>query len=241
MNINNKINIDIMETTTTKTENKMVKMFNELKAKHPDAVILFRVGDFYESYFDDAKKVSEVLGITLTKRSGEDGYYLAGFPHHALDTYLPKLIRAGLRVAICDDISEPVKLKKRGSNETTQEPQVKDADAEEIKDEEQPQEPQTDEQPTETKSTKIIYTDKEAEDYTPKNGKTFALTEMQEIIGGYVEPIRLNDGRMIIVDEDGKSKDKAVNIPATNILRRDHFTTDYIVGTAIVCDADMVD
>lgn len=230
-----------METTTTKTENKMVETFNELKAKHPDAVILFRVGDFYESYFEDAKKVSEVLGITLTKRSGEDGYYLTGFPHHALDTYLPKLIRAGLRVAICDDISEPVKLKKRGSDETTQEPQVEDADAEEIKDDEQPQEPQTDGQPTETKSARIIYTDKEAEEYTPKNGKTFALTEMQEIVGGYVEPIRLNDGRMIIVDEDGKSKNKAVNIPATNILRRDHFTTDYIVGTAIVCDADMVE
>ena len=230
-----------MGTTTTKTENKMVEKFNELKTKHPDAVVLFRAGDFYESYFDDAKKVSEVLGITLTKRSGEDGYYLAGFPHHALDTYLPKLIRAGLRVAICDDISEPIKLKKRGSDETTQEPQVEDADAEEIKDDEQPQEPQTDEQATETKSAKIIYTDKEADDYTPKNGKTFALTEMQEIIGGYIEPIRLNDGRMIIVDEEGKSKNKAVNIPATNILRRDHFTTDYIVGTAIVCDADMVE
>lgn len=230
-----------MRTTTKETENRMVEMFNELKAKHPDAVILFRVGDFYESYFDDAKKVSEVLGITLIKRSGEDGYYLTGFPHHALDTYLPKLIRAGLRVAICDDISEPVKLKKRGSNETTQEPQVEDADAEEIKDDEQPQEPQTDEQPTETKSAKIIYTDKEAEGYTPKNGTTFELEEMQEIIGGYVEPIRLNDGRMIIVDEDGKSKNKAVNIPATNILRRDHYTTDYIVGTAIVCDADMIE
>lgn len=229
-----------METTTTKTENKMVKQFNELKARHPDAVILFRVGDFYESYFDDAKKVADATGATLTKRSGEDGYYLTGFPHHALDTYLPKLIRAGSRVAICDDISEPTKIEKRGSDETT-EPQVEDADAEEIKDEEQPQEPQTDEQPTETKSAKIIYTDKEAEDYTPKNGKTFALTEMQEIIGGYIEPIRLNDGRMIIVDEDGKSKDKAVNIPATNILRRDHYTTDYIVGTAIVCDADMID
>ena len=229
-----------METTTTKTENKMVKQFNELKAKHPDAVILFRVGDFYESYFDDAKKVADATGATLTKRSGEDGYYLTGFPHHALDTYLPKLIRAGLRVAICDDISEPTKIEKRGSDETT-EPQVEDADAEEIKDDEQPQEPQTDEQATETKSAKIIYTDKEAEDYTPKNGRTFELEEMQEIVGGYVEPIRLNDGRMIIVDEDGKSKDKAVNIPATNILRRDHYTADYIVGTAIVCDADMID
>lgn len=217
-----------METTTTKTENKMVEKFNELKAKHPDAVILFRVGDFYESYFDDAKKVSEVIGI-------------AGFPHHALDTYLPKLIRAGLRVAICDDISEPVKLKKRGSNETTQEPQVEDAEAEEIKDEEQPQEPQTDEQPTETKSAKIIYTDKEAEDYTPKNGRTFELDELQGIVDGWIEIVRLKDGRIIVIDEEGKSKNKAVNIPATNILRRDHYTTDYIVGTAIVCDADMID
>lgn len=222
--------------------NKMIETFKKLKeATHNDRLLLFRVGDFYEAYCEDAQKASEVLGITLTKRNGEDGYYLAGFPYHALDTYLPKLIRAGLRVAICDDISEPAKLKKHGSNETTQEPQVEDAEAEEIKDDEQPQEPQTDGQPTETKSAKIIYADKEAEDYTPKNGKTFALTEMQEIVGGYIEPIRLNDGRMIIVDEDGKSKGKAVNIPATNILRRDHYTTDYIVGTAIVCDADMID
>ena len=218
----------------------MIETFKMLKEKHPDALILFRVGDFYESYFEDAKKVSEVLGVTLTENEKDD-IFITSFPTQSLDTYLPKLIRAGLRVAICDDISEPVKLKKRGSNETTQEPQVEDADAEEIKDEEQPQEPQTDEKPTETKSAKIIYTDKEDEEYTPKNGKTFELTEMQEIIGGYIEPIRLNDGRMIIVDEDGKSKDKAVNIPATNILRRDHFTTDYIVGTAIVCDADMIE
>ena len=214
-----------METTTTKTENKMVKMFNELKAKHPDAVILFRVGDFYESYFDDAKKVTEVIGI-------------AGFPHDSIDIYLPKLIRAGIRVAICDDIFKAIKQENSGSNETTQEPQVEDADAEEIKDDEQPQEPQTDEQPTETKSAKIIYTDKEAEDYTPKNGKTFALTEMQEIVGGYIEPIRLNDGRMIIVDEDGKSKDKAVKKKNKNILRRDHYTTHYPAATAIVRVAD---
>ena len=222
--------------------NKMIETFKKLKeTTHNDRLLLFRVGDFYEAYCEDAQKASEVLGITLTKRNGEDGYYLAGFPYHALDTYLPKLIRAGLRVAICDDISEPAKLKKHGSNETTQEPQVEDAEAEEIKDDEQPQEPRTDEHATETKSAKIIYTDKEAEDYTPKNGKTFALTEMQEIVGGYIEPIRLNGGRMIIVDEDGKSKGKAVNIPATNILRRDHYTTDYIVGTAIVCDGDMID
>ena len=229
-----------METTTTKTENKMVKMFNELKAKHPDAVILFRVGDFYELYLEDAKRLSEVLGVTLT-RQAKTKMDLAGFPCHALDTYLPKLIGAGFRVAICDDISEPTKLKKHVSDETTQEPQVEDAEAEEIKDDEQPQEPQTDEQPTETKSAKIIYTDKEAEDYTPKNGKTFELEELQGIVDGNFEIVRLKDGRIIIVDEDGKLKNKAVNIPATNILRRDHYTTDYIVGTAIVCDSDMVD
>lgn len=219
---------------------KMIETFKMLKEKHSDALILFRVGDFYETYCEDAKKIAEVLGLTLT-RQAKTKMDLTGFPYHALDTYLPKLIRAGLRVAICDDISEPVKLKKRGSNETTQEPQVEDADAEEIKDEEQPQEPQTDEQATETKSAKIIYTDKETEDYTPKNGKTFELDELQGIVDGNFEIVRLKDGRIIVIDEDGKSKDKAVNIPATNILRRDHYTTDYIVGTAIVCDADMVD
>ena len=228
-----------METTTTKTENKMVKMFNELKAKHSDAVILFRVGDFYETYCEDAKKIADVLGLTLT-RQAKTKMDLTGFPYHALDTYLPKLIRVGLRVAICDDISEPIKLKKRGSDETTQEPQVEDADAEEIKTE-KPEPQQEQQEPTEIKTAKIVYPDKDSVDYTPKNGTTFELEEMQEIIGGYVEPIRLNDGRMIIVDEDGKSKNKAVNIPATNILRRDHYTTDYIVGTAIVCDADMIE
>lgn len=94
---------------------------------------------------------------------------------------------------------------------------------------------------TTTKSAKIIYTDKETEDYTPKNGKTFGKTEMCGIVEGYIDIIRLNDGRVIIVDSQGKALNKAVNIPATNILRRDHFTTNYIVGTAIVCDADMVE
>ena len=219
---------------------KMIETFKMLKEKHSDVLILFRVGDFYESYFEDAKKVSEVLGVTLTENEKDD-IFITSFPTQSLDTYLPKLIRAGIRVAICDDISEPVKLKKRGSNETTQEPQVEDADAEEIKDDEQPQEPQTDEQATETKSAKIIYTDKEDEDYTPKNGKTFGKTEMYGIVEGYIDIIRLNDGRVIIFDSQGKALNKAVNVPATNILRRDHFTTDYIVGTAIVCDADMIE
>ena len=76
-----------------------------MKAKHPDSVILFRVGDFYETYGDDAKILSKILGITLTHRKAPKGTEMAlcGFPHHALDTYLPKLIRGGQRVAICED------------------------------------------------------------------------------------------------------------------------------------------
>ena len=80
----------------------MMKQFRDMKKKHPDALLLFRVGDFYEAYADDAKACAEVLGITLTQRNG--GYRMAGFPYHALDTYLPKLIRSGKRIAICDKL-----------------------------------------------------------------------------------------------------------------------------------------
>jgi DNA mismatch repair protein MutS len=100
----------------------MMKQFLDLKAKHPDAVLLFRCGDFYETYSSDAVIASEILGITLTKRAnGKDKTIeMAGFPHHALDTYLPKLIRAGKRVAICDQLEDPKttkKLVKRGITE----------------------------------------------------------------------------------------------------------------------------
>ena len=82
----------------------IMKQWKELKGKHPDALLLFRIGDFYEMYKQDAKRGSEVLGITLTKMNGSKDFHLAGFPHLALDTYLPKLIRAGERVAICDQL-----------------------------------------------------------------------------------------------------------------------------------------
>lgn len=82
----------------------IMKQWKELKGKHPDALLLFRIGDFYEMYKQDAKRGSEVLGITLTKMNGSKDFYLAGFPHQALDIYLPKLIRAGERVAICDQL-----------------------------------------------------------------------------------------------------------------------------------------
>ena len=100
----------------------MMKQFVEMKAKHPDAVLLFRVGDFYETYLQDAVTASEILGITLTRRSNgaAAATEMAGFPHHALDTYLPKLVRAGTRVAICDQLEDPKltkKLVKRGITE----------------------------------------------------------------------------------------------------------------------------
>ena len=100
----------------------MMKQFFDLKAKHPDAVLLFRCGDFYETYCEDAVTASRILGITLTKRNNgyNKGDEMAGFPHHALDTYLPKLIRAGKRVAICDQLEDPKltkKLVKRGITE----------------------------------------------------------------------------------------------------------------------------
>ncbi|MBP5322215.1 MAG: DNA mismatch repair protein MutS [Bacteroidaceae bacterium] len=105
-------------------ETPMIKQFLDLKAKHPDAVLLFRCGDFYETYSTDAITASSILGITLTRRNngknGAEAIEMAGFPHHALDTYLPKLIRAGKRVAICDQLEDPKltkKLVKRGITE----------------------------------------------------------------------------------------------------------------------------
>ncbi len=106
----------------TIVETPLMKQYAEMKSKHPDAVLLFRVGDFYETFSDDAITASEILGITLTRRANGVAQYveLAGFPHHALDTYLPKLVRAGKRVAICEQLEDPKttkKLVKRGITE----------------------------------------------------------------------------------------------------------------------------
>ncbi len=103
-------------------ETPLMKQYFEMKQKHPDAVLLFRVGDFYETFSDDAITASEILGITLTRRANGSAQHveLAGFPHHALDTYLPKLVRAGKRVAICEQLEDPKltkKLVKRGITE----------------------------------------------------------------------------------------------------------------------------
>ncbi|MDE6483900.1 MAG: DNA mismatch repair protein MutS [Duncaniella sp.] len=103
-------------------ETPLMKQYTAMKAKHPDAILLFRVGDFYETFSDDAIAASEILGITLTRRANGSAQFveLAGFPHHALDTYLPKLVRAGKRVAICEQLEDPKttkKLVKRGITE----------------------------------------------------------------------------------------------------------------------------
>jgi len=89
-----------------KSNSPTMKQYDEMKKKHPDAILLFRVGDFYETFAEDAQAASEILGITLVSRAnGRKGkIQLAGFPHHALDTYLPKLVRAGKRVAICEQL-----------------------------------------------------------------------------------------------------------------------------------------
>lgn len=112
----------IVKNTPAESETPLMKQYNQIKAKYPDAILLFRVGDFYETFSEDAKKAAAVLGIVLTRRSNGKAseVELAGFPHHALDTYLPKLVRAGHRVAICDQLEDPKLTKtivKRGVTE----------------------------------------------------------------------------------------------------------------------------
>ena len=119
-----------MKQTEETTMTPFMKQFNELKAKHPESILLFRIGDFYEAYDEDAVKAGEILGITVTRKfnskdKGSDGHALkmAGFPYHALDTYLPKLIRAGVRVAICDQLDSRV-MKEYPSDEKEAKPET---------------------------------------------------------------------------------------------------------------------
>jgi DNA mismatch repair protein MutS len=112
----------MIKSATAETETPLMKQYNSFKAKYPDAILLFRVGDFYETFSTDAKIAAGVLGIVLTRRSNGKAteVELAGFPHHALDTYLPKLVRAGYKVAVCDQLEDPKLAKgivKRGVTE----------------------------------------------------------------------------------------------------------------------------
>ena len=111
-----------MSKTAETKQTPLMQQYNSIKAKYPDAILLFRVGDFYETFGDDAIKASKILGIVLTKRANGSASHieLAGFPHHSLDAYLPKLVRAGYRVAICDQLEDPKMVKgivKRGITE----------------------------------------------------------------------------------------------------------------------------
>lgn len=108
-------------TKNTTKETPLMKQYNQIKAKYPDALLLFRVGDFYETFGEDAVKAAQVLDIVLTNRNnGSERTELAGFPHHSVNTYLPKLVKAGYRVAICDQLEDPKTVKgivKRGVTE----------------------------------------------------------------------------------------------------------------------------
>lgn len=114
--------LSVSKTGKKSEETPLMKQYNSIKTRYPDALLLFRVGDFYETFGEDAVKASKILGIVLTKRNNGAGaeQELAGFPHHSLDTYLPKLVRAGLRVAVCDQLEDPKMTKtivKRGVTE----------------------------------------------------------------------------------------------------------------------------
>jgi DNA mismatch repair protein MutS len=115
-------NKSVIKSATSDVETPLMKQYNTIKGKYPDALLLFRVGDFYETFGEDAVRASRMLGIVLTRRANGSAAYieLAGFPHHSLDSYLPKLVRAGLRVAICDQLEDPKLTKtivKRGVTE----------------------------------------------------------------------------------------------------------------------------
>ena len=112
----------MVKKTREVAETPLMKQFNTIKAKHPTALLLFRVGDFYETFGEDAIKTSKILGIVLTKRANGKAQHveLAGFPYHSLDTYLPKLVKAGQKVAVCDQLEDPKltkKIVKRGVTE----------------------------------------------------------------------------------------------------------------------------
>ena len=100
---------------SAKKQTPLMRQYFQIKGEHPGTILLFRVGDFYETFADDAKLVSKELGITLTKRNnGGDETPLAGFPYHALDNYLPKLVKKGYKVAVCDQTEDPEEAKKAG-------------------------------------------------------------------------------------------------------------------------------
>lgn len=159
--------------SNAQVSNPMMKQFRDLKAKHPERILLFRCGDFYETYEQDAADVAEVLGITLTK--GDDGVQMAGFPHHALDSYLPKLIRAGKHVAICDQLEKP---KPKGNDNVNANPNLNGNDNANDNKKPKATKPKTSKPKSEKPKAKAKANDEKPkliyETYTSKKGKTCA-------------------------------------------------------------------
>ena len=184
------------------TESPLLKQYNEMKSKHPDAILLFRIGDFYETFKEDAVRASEILGITMTRRaSGTGSIELAGFPHHALDTYLPKLVKSGARVAICEQLEQPKKLTKRGvtvkedlqesnvKDKVENNPQLKDNDMAKKKKNEQEQQVQSSESlaPEQKAAAKNEKNEMKAEN---SEGKKFDVDKAVEAIQNYHEKVK---------------------------------------------------
>lgn len=167
----NQTNNESANVQNAQVSNPMMKQFRDLKVKHPDAILLFRCGDFYESYEEDAKAVAEVCGITLTQA---DGTTMAGFPHHALSNYLPKLIRAGKRVAMCDQLEKPKPTAKSEEEKPKAETKAEEPKAEKPK----AIKPKTTKPKSEKPKAKAKANDEKPkliyETYTSKKGKTCA-------------------------------------------------------------------
>lgn len=162
----NQTNNESANVQNAQVSNPMMKQFRDLKAKHPDAILLFRCGDFYESYEEDAKAVAEVCGITLTQA---DGTTMAGFPHHALSNYLPKLIRAGKRMAICDQLEKPKTTAKSEEEKPKAETKAEEPKATKPKTTKPKSEKPKAKAKANDEKPKLIY-----ETYTSKKGKTCA-------------------------------------------------------------------
>lgn len=216
-----KKNEAVKRTTVTKVA-PLLDQYREMKKKHPDAILLFRVGDFYEIFGEDAVKASEILGITLTRRLNGPtrSIELAGFPHHALDTYLPKLVRAGQRVAICEQLEDPKHkvVEEITPNNKGMEPPV------ETKVEQEPtpepmQEPQTAQQPTSEPSA-TAPTDKPQEieiDGAPDYSGDYDPRLFAYNLFGELEPIGKPQRRHKAEPKNDKSETKPVSRPKKDV------------------------
>lgn len=171
---------EMKSTKVSNTPENVMEQFDRMKGKHPDAILLFRVGDFYETYKQDAVKASQILGITTAKRA-VDGQEIkiAGFPHHALDTYLPKLVRAGMRVAICEQLEDPKqkKVEKEKHTKTNKEVETPKSEKPQLTDSAMPKKKKKEEAPVQEQPKAKVETKPEAKADVKSEQKTEAQQE----------------------------------------------------------------